>query len=70
MVPLTKDNDFGNTMNKINELVKSSTTNITDNKHYNDPNIEMLDIGNWEVSYWLQYPQIFLWVLWGNKRCY
>ena len=37
MGPLTKDNDFGNTMNKINELVKSSTTNITDNKHYNDP---------------------------------
>ena len=46
MAPLTKDNDFGNTMNKINELVKSSTTNITDNKYYNDPNIEMLDIGN------------------------
>lgn len=46
MGPLTKDNDFGNTMNKINELVKSSTTNITVNKHYNDPNIEMLDIGN------------------------
>ena len=37
MVPLTKDNGLGNTMNKINELVKSSTTNITDNKHYNDP---------------------------------
>ena len=43
--PFTEKDDIDSITNKINKLNKFSTSNVTDNKCYNDPSLEMFDIG-------------------------
>ena len=43
--PSTEKDDIDSITNKINKLNKFSTSNVTDNKCYNDPSLEMFDIG-------------------------